>query len=108
MNGSCRRYLIASWSLLSVLAICVGGEAPLFPLQSTVVLLAGLPGDVESEKAYRDQLQSWLELLESTPGGYEKVAVFSDSPELVKLPAQLPSQSLKSGREEFLALVKSL
>jgi hypothetical protein len=54
----------------------------LFPPQSTVVLLAGVPGDVESEGNYRDQLQSWLEL--ATDGGRAaRVFVLCDDPSAV-------------------------
>ncbi len=58
----------------------------LFPPRSTVVLVAGVPGDVESEENYRDQMQSWLELATGS-GQAAKVFVLCDDPQAVKLPA---------------------
>ena len=40
-------------------------QRPLITPQSTVVLLTGLPGDVESESRFRDELRAWLEILDS-------------------------------------------
>src|SRR5215475_4493641 len=45
--------------------------------ESTVVLVAGLPGDLESESTYREQLQSWLQLLEGIRP--KRVVVLTDS-----------------------------
>src|SRR2546429_3492 len=56
------------------------------PPQSTVVLLVGLPGDVESESIYRDQLQTWLEIL-SANGDAQNVFVLCDAAESVTIPA---------------------
>ena len=52
---------------LAVLFWCYAGlgASPFFRPESTVILLAGLPGDLESESAYREQFQSWLEILDS-------------------------------------------
>ena len=54
----------------------------LFPPQATVVLLVGVPGDVESEGNYRDQLQSWLELATGS-GQAARVFVLCDEPSAV-------------------------
>jgi len=56
---------VAGWSFL--LGAGLAGAEPavgqgLFPPQCTVVLVAGVPGDVESEENYRDQMQDWVEL----------------------------------------------
>ena len=72
----------AVWSLL--LGAGLAGAEPadgqgLFPPQSTVVLLVGVPGDVESEGNYRDQLQSWLELATGS-GQAARVFVLCDDP----------------------------
>lgn len=77
-----------AWSLL--LGAWLAGAEPadrqgLFPPQSTVVLLAGVPGDVESEENYRDQLQSWLELATAS-GQAAKVFVLCDDPKAVTVP----------------------
>jgi len=87
---------------------------PLFPSEATVVLLAGLPGDVESETAYRDQLQSWLEVLaHSLP--LRNVFVLCDNPNAVTASApplltnQLTSfQVLKASRAAFLGVSQTL
>src|ERR1035437_154822 len=79
------------WSLL--LGAGLAGAEPavgqgLFPPQSTVVLLAGVPGDVESEENYRDQLQSWLDLAKGS-GQAARIFVLCDDPQAVKLPGSL-------------------
>ena len=94
--------------LHSAIAADGAGEAPLFPAHSILVLLAGLPGDVESEKSYRDQLQSWLELLDNTPVAPEKVFILWDDLGWLVLPAKMPAQVIHASREEFLALGKTL
>src|ERR1039457_4417284 len=78
----------AVWSLL--LGAGLAGAEPadrqgLFPPQSTVVLLAGVPGDVESEENYRDQLQSWLELAKGS-GQAGRIFVLCDEPQAMTLP----------------------
>jgi len=102
--------LACLFSLLLHRAIAAdgAGEAPLIPEHSTVVLLAGLPGDVESEKTYRDQLQSWLELLDNIPAAPEKVFILWDDLGWLVLPAKMPAQVIQASREEFLALGKTL
>jgi hypothetical protein len=44
-----------------------------------VVLLVGLPGDVESEESYREQLQGWLEVV-AGGGQAARVFVLCDDP----------------------------
>ena len=57
----------------------------LVPTRATVVLLAGLAGDVESENAYREQLQSWLEILQAS-GDTHKLFVLFDNPDSISIP----------------------
>src|SRR5215475_6942411 len=52
----------------------------LFPPHSTVVLLAGLPGDVESENNYAEQLQAWLEIARASSRARE-LFILCDNPE---------------------------
>ncbi|MEI7940249.1 MAG: DUF3857 domain-containing protein [Verrucomicrobiota bacterium] len=88
----------------------------LFPPQSTVVLLVGVPGDVESEGNYRDQLQGWIDLAVGS-GRVAKVFVLCDDPQAVTLPGNswasnqlsvVSNQSavrvLKGDRSSFLSL----
>ena len=64
----------------------------LLPPHSTVVLVSGVPGDVESEVNYRDQMQSWLELATGS-GQVARVFVLCDDPQAVTLPANPDVQS---------------
>src|SRR5262245_28079534 len=82
-------------------------DEPFLPPNSAVVLLAGLPGDMESEHQYLDQLQSWLKALVNVTPPPEKVFVFWESP-IQDRESKLPIEVLKTGRSEFLALGKSL
>ncbi len=124
----------ALWSFLLGLALAAAEPAQrlgLFPAQSAVILLVGVPGDLESEENYRDQLQGWLDLL---AGGGEAARVFvlCDNPQAVTLPgspvrtrstasltsaetngtrwnASLPAASvLKGDRDTFLSLGQKL
>jgi len=58
--------------------------SPFIRRESTVVLLSGLPGDLESEATYRDQLQTWLEILETLRP--KRVIVLADNSERIKVP----------------------
>jgi len=71
----------------------------LFPPQSTVLLLVGVPGDVESEGNYRDQLQGWLDVVASS-GAAAKVFVLCDDPQALTLSA---NPERKSGAAEVEA-----
>ncbi|MCX6911756.1 MAG: DUF3857 domain-containing protein, partial [Verrucomicrobia bacterium] len=74
-----------------------------------MVLLVGVPGDVESEGNYRDQLQGWIDLAAGS-GRVAKVFVLCDDPQAVTLPgnAGASNQSvvsvLKGDRSSFLSL----
>jgi hypothetical protein len=72
-----------------------------------VVLLAGLPGDVESESDYKGQLQTWLEIVE-TSGQVQALFVLCDNPESVTPSAKIKTKVLKASRESFLGLVSNL
>ncbi len=75
-------------------------ELPLVPSGATVVLMAGLPGDIESENAYHEQMQ---ELLETTfaAGNVHQVICLSDFSEALKPPAKLDVAFLKADRNSF-------
>jgi len=45
---------------LAAVAASTLKEEGIFPRNSNVVLLAGLPGDLESETLYAEQLGGWL------------------------------------------------
>jgi hypothetical protein len=89
----------ALWSFLLGLALAAAEPTQrqgLFPPQSTVVLLVGVPGDVESEANYREQLQGWLDIVASS-GQAVRIFVLSDDPQSVTVPAKPDG---KSGRQE--------
>ena len=62
-----------------------GVPQPLIPPQATVVLFSGLPGDVESDNSYQDQLQGWVQIVESGSQA-DRLFVLCDNPQVVKLP----------------------
>jgi len=73
-------------------AEAAGGQG-LFPPQSAVVLVAGVPGDVESEENYRDQMQSWLDLVTGS-GQAARVFVLCDDPAAVTVTENLDGKSV--------------
>lgn len=101
-------WFVAVWLSLVLVLPCAHAAESFLPRQATVVLLAGLPGDVQSEGAYREQLQAWIEWLATSPTPPGQVYVFWDSPETLLLPATLPAKISPARREEFLALGRSL
>src|SRR5437667_9954278 len=88
MGGHFKRWGIWNFACcaLSLTLGGLGAEASdgdsLFPPHSTVVLLAGLAGDVESENNYSEQLQAWLEIVQAS-GNAQKVFLLSDNYESI-------------------------
>src|SRR5262245_18217529 len=94
------------------------GDA-IFPPHSPVVLLAGLPGDVESENSYAEQLRMWLELAQAS-GQVQNLIVLSDNPEglgaqeidLLRAPTHQPQAArnliLKADRTNVISLGTTL
>ncbi len=81
---------------------------PLFPPAATVVLMSGLPGDIENEHAYREQLQTLIETLDHC-GHTGKVLVLSDNPEAAKaIAGERKIDFLKADRSHFLDLGQTL
>ncbi len=90
IGGASRRSwwqrVVGSFFLAALLTASAASDSDgLIPPHASVVLLSGLPGDVENETAYRDQLQRWLEIAASINPA--KVVVLCDSPEVVTLPS---------------------
>jgi len=73
---------------------------------ATYVLLSGLPGDLESESSYREQLHAWLEFLAAVHP--KQVIALADNPENVGLAAGRPTNKsltfFPSSRSNFLAV----
>src|SRR5882724_383171 len=85
-----------------------GGERldALFPTGATVVLLAGLPGDVESENSYAEQVQAWLEIAQAS-GNVQNLIVLSDNSEGAGLGAA-GKLILRADRTNFMSLGATL
>lgn len=106
------RWLAGGCGLMLALPAFGAGAAdrgPFFPPQSSVVLLAGLPGDLESENTYREQLQTWLEIL-GAGGTAQKLFVLCDDPQSVSATNNRhpPVTLLSATRTNFLSLGRSL
>src|SRR5438445_9184752 len=110
---SARRHLRVHGSaamliLFSIAAFSVKGneQGPFIPPQATVILMSSLAGDVESENAYRDELQTWLDIV--TTSKTRRTIVLCDAPESVSLPANTENKVFKAGRTNFLGLSATL
>src|ERR1043165_1081096 len=106
------RWLAGGCGLMLALPAFGAGAAdrgPFLPAQSSIVLLAGLPGDLESENTYRDQLQAWLEILEAGAVG-RKILVLCDNPESLAATNSPHARLtlLAATRTNFLSLGQSL
>src|SRR5215467_10876937 len=64
---------------ISLVRAATSDTGPFLPIHSTIILMAGLPGDLESENAYRDQLQAWLDIAGSRQP--KQIVILCDSPE---------------------------
>ena len=95
-HSQARRVCAAAIGSLLLGAGLAGAEPAdwqgLFPPQSVVVLVAGVPGDVESEEDYRDQMQGWLALVTGS-GQAARVFVLCDDPQAVTLPESSDGKS---------------
>src|SRR5215472_8704133 len=76
---------------------------PLFTSGSTVVLVSGLPGDVESDNDYRAQMKDWLEVVQRS-GSVKRLFILCDEPGSVVAPTGIETKVLKASRENWLAL----
>src|SRR6266404_5719348 len=109
-----RRRLLKQFALgilYGLSLVCVGkaaslpGHQPLFPSDCIAILLVGLPGDLESETTFSQQLQGWIDVIANN-GKVQKLFVLCDSPELITLPARIDGNVFKANRTNFLALTK--
>jgi len=73
----------------------------------TGLLLRGLPGDIENENSYREQMQNWVDLAVRS-GLAQRLFVICDQPEAVRLPNNPRFKAIKADREEFLSLGQKL
>jgi hypothetical protein len=104
----CGRFSLCAYPILALqlaLAVCLTVRAsPFLGPDANVVLLTGLPGDLESESTYRDQLRAWLQVLEGVRP--RQIIVLSDNPESIGLTGAATNISLivfPSSRSNFLS-----
>ena len=113
MGGLWQAYRTSAAAFGSLLlgAVALAAEDPasqlLFPEHAIVILMMGLPGDIESENTYREQLQSWLDLV-SAGGKATKIYVLCEDPASVTLPAKPEGKALKADRAGFVSLGATL
>lgn len=100
------RWTSSVLALALFLVPCLGSEALLAPA-SRVVLLAGLPGDLESETLYSQQMREWLDVLVAG-GTNAEVYVLCDNPGSVALPTKVRARVLQADRKGFLSLLDTL
>jgi len=81
-------------------------EFPLVPYGAIVVLIAGLPGDIESENVYREQMQELLAALSAR--NVHHVISVSDFSDSLKSPDKLEVTFLKADRNSFQSLGTTL
>jgi hypothetical protein len=101
---SCRQFYSGVLALCaSIFLGCQSPAAePFLAPGANVVLISGLPGDLESETTYRDQLRSWLEILETAQP--HSVHVLADSPG--SLSGKIDARA--ASRSNFLAVAETL
>jgi hypothetical protein len=102
--GSLCKLGIAGFFLSFSIAAVIAAEQFLRP-DATYVLITGIPGDLESESTYRDQMQTWLEMLEHIRP--KRVIALADNPDTVGLAGRMTTNTsltvLASSRSNFLA-----
>jgi hypothetical protein len=81
--------------------------SPLFTSGETVVLVSGLPGDVESDNDYRAQMKDWLEVAKRS-GLVKRLFILCDEPGSVAVPAGIETKVLKASRENWLTLAQTI
>src|SRR5436190_8258153 len=100
----CKRTLAGLLLVLATVS-ATAGVGPFLRPDAKYVLVAGLPGDLENESTYRDQLKSWLEILRQVRP--KQVVALTDNPESISPSGSATTNSpvtfLASSRSNFLA-----
>ncbi len=76
--------------------------------EADIVLLSGLAGDLESETAYRQHVQAWLEWLGGLPTPPRCIRVLADSTQPSGIKTNLVAQWAPASRAEWTALCRVL
>jgi len=100
------RRLLLSTLLVSWISIRAFADEPPFTQQANVVIMAGLPGDIESERRFEEETRQLLEFLSLKESHPKSVHVLIDNPAAIPLPAGLAGDVKAATRENFLALAK--
>ncbi|HWB59747.1 MAG TPA: DUF3857 domain-containing protein, partial [Chthoniobacteraceae bacterium] len=79
-----------------------------FTQQANVVILAGLPGDIESEHRFEEEAKQLLDSLARKEDKPKSVHVLIDDPTAITLPQGLDGDVKQASRDNFLALAKTL
>src|SRR5262249_31734057 len=95
-SGMTELYIVAQlhprpWRQVGLLALVLCARAaqagePGFTAGADVVIVNGLPGDVETERAYQLQLARLLELVSGEGSRPAQLTVLADAPQSVTLP----------------------
>jgi hypothetical protein len=103
-----RRTIVAA-ACVALLAGSGPAQTPTsFLRDATVVVLGGLPGDVEHETTYAGDLQRLLEALAQPTVRPRVVHLLVDAPGSVKVPTGLTAHVLAGTRQNLLGLARSL
>ena len=82
-------------------------SSELFPAQCTVLLLAGLAGDSESENAYHEQLKDWVELIQGRAEPHH-IILLCEHPESLGWPSAPQLELMPANRTNFIHLAGAL
>lgn len=102
------RRIVCSALFVVALLVRAGAEEKSFTRQANVVIMAGLPGDVESEQRFEAEVKQLLDGLALKEALPKSVHVLIDDPASIKLPEGLAGDIKAASRENFLALAKTL
>ena len=98
---------VCSALLLFALSIRADGADKSFTLGANVVIMAGLPGDVESEHRFEEQAKQLLESLALKEALPKSIHVLIDDPKSITLPAGTAGDIKAATRDNFLALAEN-
>jgi hypothetical protein len=100
--------LLAAAVSLGVAALPAAPSAASHTAGAVVVVLNGLAGDVESERAYEEQMRALLERLARPGSRPRSLVVLTDAPARVSLPAGLDARVDTISRAAVVALAGTL
>ncbi len=99
---------MASGGGASLLARAGADDAQAFTSNATVVVISSIPGDVESEKTYQNQLSQLMEVLSAKTGRPRNLFILVDEPKTASPPSELGAQVMAATKDNFLALSQKI